>query len=715
MTGRGWRLKSVALRSFRGVGGETTLSFDARPALLRGANGQGKSTFALGLQWVLFGKFPGGVLANSGFARFLNPATGTREPSGTVVLAREGEELIFTRGEAGFSLKAGAETHRAEEAEAKRDELLGLDMDTFCRAVLLQQSRVRGLLLDEVAERNKALERLLGMEALGEILEVCKPKPFHDAAKEWLEKIESDKRAHEGKETVLRHQRDQALARAREHQFQNKDFNLTGLQDAYAQLELQLAAAAKKYQVSLTALPRCTNVKAARELNAKVREALKVIRLGSNLAKQLAPIEAGLADLIAKSEGWKGALAEREQAKQLVEKRIAATGDEAALTERRVKLEKEKESLAAELKAADALGTLLRDAAEYVEASKPKDCPICEQPFPAGKVMGAALGARAEALASDLVKTKREALEAVARSLEAVASAQEELKGLRTALAGAQKMLGDLAKAIGKRLGDENLSEAYVGPKLKAQSEELHRQREELRKGIEAMEDDLGEIERRLTGLADGLLPVIEKRDELDALAKEWEAKRKEHEKDKSQSDAMLRMAARIEQIRQALLGAKEEIAAETLGKAGPRAQELYGTLVRHPIFDTLSIRTKPVKNKVDYVFEVSSGKRPGSEREARLVLSDGQMTGAALALFYSLADCADHGLGFLYVDDPTQNLDYDSKQAMAKVIASISRERQLIVSSQDEDFVNSLKSEGFAGSVVTLKDWSGSPKVEVE
>ena len=71
--------------------------------------------------------------------------------------------------------------------------------------------------------------------------------------------------------------------------------------------------------------------------------------------------------------------------------------------------------------------------------------------------------------------------------------------------------------------------------------------------------------------------------------------------------------------------------------------------------------------------------------------------------------------LGFLCVDDPTQNLDAPRKDAMAKVVAEMATRRQVIVATQDEDFVASLEREGFPRRAVVhhLAEWDGSPTVK--
>ena len=178
----------------------------------------------------------------------------------------------------------------------------------------------------------------------------------------------------------------------------------------------------------------------------------------------------------------------------------------------------------------------------------------------------------------------------------------------------------------------------------------------------------------------------------------------------------MERRAVQIEEIRQALLFAKEEIAGNLLGTARPRAQELYEMLVRHPLFDRLEIKTKKMAQKMDYSFQVSSSTSASSEREARLVLSDGQITAAALGLFFALAESASHNTDILFIDDPPQNLDEPAKEAMAAAVVEMAGNKQVIVSTHDEDFVSMLKSLGFSnlGVIGHLGKWKNSPTLTI-
>jgi DNA repair exonuclease SbcCD ATPase subunit len=229
------------------------------------------------------------------------------------------------------------------------------------------------------------------------------------------------------------------------------------------------------------------------------------------------------------------------------------------------------------------------------------------------------------------------------------------------------------------------------------------------------MENELEKISERNSDIQAALLPVIKLRDDQEKCEKRIQAAKHAHAKEEKNADAMDALATDVERIRKALLEAKNEIASDLIDKAGPRAQELYAALVKHPLFDRIEIKTSPKANKVDYSFEVSASKVKNSAREARLVLSDGQLTAAAQALLYALAESSAHGLDLLYLDAPTQNLDHSHKEAMARVIAELAENTQVIVSTQDEDFVTLLDDADFKRSAVVheLKDWDRKPEVK--
>ena len=79
----------------------------------------------------------------------------------------------------------------------------------------------------------------------------------------------------------------------------------------------------------------------------------------------------------------------------------------------------------------------------------------------------------------------------------------------------------------------------------------------------------------------------------------------------------------------------------------------------------------------------------------------------ASLSAMAALGEPPKPNVVLIFVDDPTQNLDLPSKERMAEVVAQLAGQLQVIISSQDEDFVNELKSQGFS-NLGTLHAFAG-------
>jgi DNA repair exonuclease SbcCD ATPase subunit len=285
---------------------------------------------------------------------------------------------------------------------------------------------------------------------------------------------------------------------------------------------------------------------------------------------------------------------------------------------------------------------------------------------------------------------------------------------VQDSLKEAQSAVDEVRGQVVEALGGTGIPEGKVVNRLDEAIMATSKDREELLRGASAIEENLSKVEAEDRRINTGLIPVIRRRAELAKLEDDWKKAQDAHAADEAAAAELESIADQFSELHEALLAAKNVIATETLAAASPRAEALYRTLVRHPVFDKLQIKTAPKSRKIDYSFEVSVDGDAKSAREARLVLSDGQVTATAIGLFFALSDTDTHNLDLLYVDDPTQNLDLPCKEAMAKVVADIGKERQVIISTQDEDFVSFLEAEGFFDSAIVhhLERWDGNPVV---
>jgi DNA repair exonuclease SbcCD ATPase subunit len=157
----------------------------------------------------------------------------------------------------------------------------------------------------------------------------------------------------------------------------------------------------------------------------------------------------------------------------------------------------------------------------------------------------------------------------------------------------------------------------------------------------------------------------------------------------------------------------QQSMAEEILKSCKDLIQEYYATLCGHPHYDNLeiSVSTKELKSGYRNEYEINAfNSREKSIVPAATKLSTGQLNAVALSVFLamSMADAFSHNLNLTIIDDPSQNLDLEHMKFLQEVLEKVSRERNLIVASQDPQFQSVLE-EAFVDTkakIIRLSDY---------
>lgn len=169
----GYRLRSISIRGYRGVG-DTRLDLDfAKPLIvLFGDNGAGKSTVISAVEWALFGKVTGADDARQGEAdrkrAYINRNSDAAEVTITLTLESDDREKIAVtrirkrdcaaRDNDAVTVEINGEAVEGEDAAV----LLGLTHGMYHRACAPSQSDMQALVADKAEDRDAALERTPG-------------------------------------------------------------------------------------------------------------------------------------------------------------------------------------------------------------------------------------------------------------------------------------------------------------------------------------------------------------------------------------------------------------------------------------------------------------------------------------------------------------------------------------------------------------------------
>jgi DNA repair protein SbcC/Rad50 len=84
--------------------------------------------------------------------------------------------------------------------------------------------------------------------------------------------------------------------------------------------------------------------------------------------------------------------------------------------------------------------------------------------------------------------------------------------------------------------------------------------------------------------------------------------------------------------------------------------------------------------------------------------LSTAQMNCVALSIYFGLAGVLTHNLGFIILDDPSQNLDSIHKASLALVLAGLLSSVQVLVSTQDVELERGLRERFGTDGVMTYR-----------
>ncbi|NWF85002.1 MAG: AAA family ATPase [Bryobacteraceae bacterium] len=505
-----WRIEKLTLAGFRGFSKEASFPINGNSALIHGNNGTGKSTIAQGIQWILYGKFPPGVLANSQYDKFLSAlSAGKKSYRGSLEFSCGKKRFVVHRdARGGFTLQEGARTLTQEEAEDRLAALLGLDGESFVRVALLHQSKIRGLLMDDAKDRNAAMDKLLGTDSASDICAVLKPKVFTDAASRWRAAIQLREQNHKAKLDLLSEQLQEARERARSFGFLNKDFTIDGVESAYKSLWTGLEKISAQHEVSIGLFPGCSTLSSASAAAQSVKKAISTIRTHSSIQNRLATAKVKSGTILALKKEWIAGLKERDLAAASQVKFIKdyGTADDMAIDLKRLSTEMSKAK--DRLKQANALRTLLSDAYALLAATPMTNCPVCESTLPDCQRTVQSLHQRVNKLANEEVKAIENSIRQMQKSEQLIEQRQAALSSLDMTVKKHQSAVDKLTKRIVDALSLPAASEKSIASKLDSATKALDEEVKALTNSVVILEEGLADMETRHAAIREGLMTV---------------------------------------------------------------------------------------------------------------------------------------------------------------------------------------------------------------
>lgn len=767
MSSSGWVPVRLEIRGYGGAGPQgLEVELDRPILVLQGPNGSGKSTILSAMEWALFGELR--LPADFDLSELKGPGSGPRlvylnrdaaAIEVTVQFQRDGSSLVWRRvrerGEGSRQRQDAVEAlldgspaapASALSKPAERDEvlrrLLGVDHELYARVIAPGQASLLGLLAAEGTERDRALDRLLGIEELN-LLTAGTSRARADLVRTVgrLERQLREATARLEREIQDRFQRRQeARRRALEAGIARGELDLDGGRRLTAELAGELDLPAPSAQAALPELRLSQKglLRAADEAWEDPRPRERRERLAR--VQRLLEGELG---------AWVQALRARSAARAALQELIDKTGTEPELAESLAQAEERLDAARRALSQANLELAILSQVQEWLAAHRdghPEqvDCPVCEQAIPLEE-LEAALGRRLSPL--------QEGGGELQELGETIAAAEGEVARLR----GQRQRLSDAAAALNQReesasarrarvpgLLEEALApwrerepeaaEAPVVALLRQIQAEFGLAREEetagrletlgerLRGALAATDRELGDAGRearqrrqRVLALGDLLdfLGAEERLAELDALVS---------------GEELVHARAAVLQARQAAEALA--LAAEAAGEVAVREAERRVTVLE-PLLDhwfrrlsrhdrlkraRIRVQTQRPGGRIRNAYRLRAVDPDGLwEAGPGPQLSGGYHTLLVVAALLALVEAEGRQLDLLVLDEPTLSLDPELSARLAQALAESRGVGRLVVATAEPAFARALVEASPEHSrLLELAPWTRSGGVRV-
>ncbi len=716
------RLSHVEIEGFRGYSKNANLEISGPLILLYGHNGTGKSSTLMAVEWCIFGDVA--YLARlEGRSRdeLVNQFSPSAMARVSVVLGDGHISYRISRAKKIGSTKTDFRVSTPEgdftgdEAERVTFKLLGITLDDFIRAIYLHQESVKGLLVEEMASRDEALDRLFGLERIRNIVESVPLSKVRDIADDLEQKKATLSRKIEGAIEQCQLDLNKLKTKAAELGVSENEISLElalgrsegiihsldalGSECGFAPVtilpstelaqmdgfERKVKSTLREFETRIISAGRIT------ELNTRKSELESVLRRYRQLNEELTANNSRLASLVAEF----GKLEQIAISLDTLEKKMSQQ------EESRYQV--------------DINSRLIEDAVTLLRTGKRESCPICGQTIDHDETLTKLeaeirVGVRREIIALD---NERRELEARKRELQSAKASMDKLaENTRNIELEIQSTLVEATALFGTTLSDEKHLLATTDARL----EQIQKQISEFNAVYIRRATVLDTVRSDLDKIA-AVSDILKKSMEFNEITSHFKSESEEIQQLQAAIVELRLMEGQLSTVMKTAGEVQAGLAKDIISQSQDDIESIYTRLCKHPVYDRLKVdvRARDVRGLVKNSYSIKAyNSSLGTETFVSTRFSAGQMNSVAIAICLALAKRLALKLGFLILDDPSQSLDSEHKRALVQILKDLSTQKQLIVSTHDEELRDLLRDQGLATTTFEFKNWGISgPIVE--
>lgn len=726
------RLEKLKIKGFRGFYGLYTFDLGHDSVLLFGQNGTGKSSLLNAIEFALFGEIEHFRGEEFSLTRdeIVNSFSPRKEAIVELFLTlSDGEQCSIKRmkklGEKATSiaLRMNEMEFDGKDAQDKIDEIMKLSLIDFHSSVYLRQGLLRDIVIGAPRERAEAIDSLIGIRDIDEILGSI-PIGYAfgkiDDLKTMIDKVEAEKigatkafeRDIEEMTSVLNkkgffgpmtidsvtefHQR----IVSRLHQVEK----ITGLRKKRISKPKPDLDGISKFITQLTEYHRSlfretgTRIEAIRSKRNRADNFLRIARRQLHTLKELKEQEhVALGEY--KWNQIDGDIASKRSELGKLRRRAEPSNKRIAMFENALSIIKSKRGI--------------------------RRCPLCNTRFDRSALV--------KHIQTQLENAKEDpSLIEFQRRIDDLQQEIMKLQMLKDRMSDSEREFVSVKDSLFDSYRDLEISE--IAP-LDDQAFQLGiksfiKQLSVLQERLVNRTKDFKEQEERINNEKYEMLKDIEK--DIDTLRILFNVLEREQQlinlknvlpeafRDKSNLEAKLNKleeyGENLQQLCKYLEKSRKKAAKEILEALEPQINQIYRRLRPHPVYDMLELEIKRGRGRAgkrlfSYMIKAAHTHDKQVETFVKTRFSHAQMSIAGLSIYLALVLGAPHRLEVIILDEPDQSLDLDHKENLAAILRDLQQHKQIIVSTQDEDFQRILLEQlvppsGKSRIVYDLHDW---------
>jgi exonuclease SbcC len=420
-------------------------------------------------------------------------------------------------------------------------------------------------------------------------------------------------------------------------------------------------------------------------------------------------------------------------------------GDIDSVKEQIAQLEREINGLKGKIGGLETYSQTIASALEFIKEQGPDTCPICKRTIDPLEIADHLQKEIAQAKTSAQIFELRQTVKKLENKVNNLQKIRGELDDLEGRLGRATAALDEQRKKIAERTEMTEINRETVNERLrKTESElkELESSMDRLITEKHQLENDLSnlnEIERSIADLTQiihaeigieekgidllqALSTVLEKTEakveSFDAITSSLEKLNRDVrrfegivnyltqeaevlrlEQEFPEIEALMRELTdkhqRLKELERGLADIKQAASAEQKNLVSDMLEEIeseinryYSRLMGHTYYVDLGLSIETRRGRNIYWIKARGAEH---ETHVRTRFSNAQLNTTAIAVFISMSKRLSQNLNLVILDDPTQSMDQLHKKAMANILAEQSKDKQVIIATQDQEFQEQL------------------------